>query len=120
MCTCLLYTSKEEFAALETKLTHNLDHELDRFSKEIKAAIAQEILKRYYFQRGAILQRLKDDPDLKKAKMCIRDSTLTSVILSDQCPFSSVARTWNTYFPEGMKLYLAVCSPGRVSVHSFS
>lgn len=58
--------AKEEFAALETKLTHNLDHELDRFSKEIKDAIAQEILKRYYFQRGAILQRLKDDPDLKK------------------------------------------------------
>ena len=29
--------AKEEFAALETKLTHNLDHELDRFSKEIKA-----------------------------------------------------------------------------------
>lgn len=28
--------AKEEFAALETKLTHNLDHELDRFSKEIK------------------------------------------------------------------------------------
>lgn len=51
---------------METKLTHNLDHELDRFSKEIKDAIAQEILKRYYFQRGAILQRLKDDPDLKK------------------------------------------------------
>ena len=32
--------AKEEFAALETKLTHNLDHELDRFSKEIKDAIA--------------------------------------------------------------------------------
>ena len=34
--------------------------------KRDKDAIAQEILKRYYFQRGAILQRLKDDPDLKK------------------------------------------------------
>lgn len=59
--------ASEEFAALEKKLTHNLDHELDRFSKEIKDAIAQEVVQRYYFQRGTVLQRLKDDPDLKKA-----------------------------------------------------
>ena len=37
--------AKEEFAALETKLTHNLDHELDRFSKEIKDAIAQRFMR---------------------------------------------------------------------------
>ena len=69
-------------AALETKLTHNLDHELDRFSKEIKDAIAQEILKRYYFQRGAILQRLKDDPDLKKAIEILNNQSEYSKILS--------------------------------------
>ena len=69
-------------AALETKLTHNLDHELDRFSKEIKDAIAQEILKRYYFQRGAILQRLKDDPDLKKAIETLNNQSEYSKILS--------------------------------------
>lgn len=74
--------AKEEFAALETKLTHNLDHELDRFSKEIKDAIAQEILKRYYFQRGAILQRLKDDPDLKKAIEILNNQSEYSKILS--------------------------------------
>lgn len=62
-----LESASEEFAALEKKLTHNLDHELDRFSKEIKDAIAQEIIQRYYFQRGMVLQRLKDDPDLNKA-----------------------------------------------------
>ena len=59
--------AKDEFAALEKKLTHNLDHELNRFSKEIKDAIAQEVVQRYYFQRGTVLQRLKDDPDLNKA-----------------------------------------------------
>ena len=79
-CGCM--GRKEEFAALETKLTHNLDHELDRFSKEIKDAIAQEILKRYYFQRGAILQRLKDDPDLKKAIEILNNQSEYSKILS--------------------------------------
>lgn len=74
--------AKEEFAALEKKLTHNLDHELGRFSKEIKDAIAQEILKRYCFQRGAILQRLKDDPDLKKAMETLNHPTEYNKILS--------------------------------------
>lgn len=59
--------AKDEFAALEQKLTHNLDRELDRFSKEIKDAIAQEVIQRYYYQRGGVLQRLKDDPDVNKA-----------------------------------------------------
>ena len=57
----------EEFAALEKKLQHNLDLELDRFAKDIKPLIAEEIVKRYYFEKGAVQESLKDDPDLKKA-----------------------------------------------------
>lgn len=57
----------EEFAALEKKLQHNLDLELDRFAKDIKPLIADEIVKRYYFEKGAVQEGLKDDPDLKKA-----------------------------------------------------
>ena len=59
--------AKEEFAALEKKLQHNLDLELDRFAKDIKPLIAEEIVKRYYFERGAVQETLKDDADLKKA-----------------------------------------------------
>jgi carboxyl-terminal processing protease len=60
-------SSSEEFAALEKKLQHNLDLELDRFAKEIKPLLAEEIVKRYYFERGAVQETLKDDADLKKA-----------------------------------------------------
>ncbi|ADV42959.1 S41 family peptidase [Bacteroides helcogenes] len=56
-----------EFKALEKKLTHNLDRDLDHFSKEIKGMIAVEIIKRYYYQRGSIIEQLKDDDDLKEA-----------------------------------------------------
>ena len=59
--------ASEEFKALENKLTHNLDRDLDHFKKEIKSAIEDEVVKRYYYQRGGIVQQLKDDPDLKKA-----------------------------------------------------
>ena len=62
----------EEFAALEKKLQHNLDLELDRFAKDIKPLIAEEIVKRYYFEKGAVQESLKDDPDLKKALEVLR------------------------------------------------
>lgn len=59
--------ASEEFAALEKKLQHNLDLELDRFAEEIKPLIAEEIVKRYYYEKGGVQETLKDDPDLKKA-----------------------------------------------------
>ena len=65
--------AKEEFAALEKKLQHNLDLELDRFAKDIKPLIAEEIVKRYYFEKGAVQETLKDDADLKKALEVLQD-----------------------------------------------
>ena len=59
--------AKDEFAALEKKLQHNLDLELDRFAKDIKPLLSEEIVKRYYFERGAVQETLKEDNGLKKA-----------------------------------------------------
>lgn len=56
-----------EFAALEDKLKHNLDLELERFAKDIKPLLAEEIVKRYYYEKGAVQETLKEDRDLKKA-----------------------------------------------------
>lgn len=60
-------SAKDEFAALEKKLQHNLDLELDRFAKDIKPLLAEEIVKRYFYERGAVQETLKDDIGLKKA-----------------------------------------------------
>lgn len=68
-----LTDASEEFKALEEKLKHNLDHDLGYFSKDIKSMIAVEIIKRYYFQRGSIIQQLKDDDDLKAAMKILGD-----------------------------------------------
>ena len=68
--------ASEEFAALEKKLTHNLDLELDRFAKPIKKTLADEIIKRYYFERGSAQAALNDNPDLDKAIEVLRDTTL--------------------------------------------
>ena len=67
--------AKDEFAALEKKLQHNLDLELDRFEKDIKPLLAEEIVKRYYFERGAVQETLKDDKNLKKAIEVLQNQT---------------------------------------------
>lgn len=67
--------AKAEFEALEKKLTHNLDRDLDHFRKPIQEMIAQEIIKRYFYQKGACMERLKDDADLKKALETLADQT---------------------------------------------
>ena len=59
--------AKDEFVALEKKLQHNLDLELDRFEKDIKPLLAEEIIKRHYFEKGAVQETLKEDRVLRKA-----------------------------------------------------
>lgn len=71
-----------EFEALEKKLQHNLNKDMDHFKKELKSAIAQEIVKRYYYQKGALIEQLKDDPDLKKAIEVVQDTVLFRNLLS--------------------------------------
>ena len=71
-----------EFEALEKKLQHNLDHDLDFFADDIKPLISEEIVKRFYYQKGSIIEQLKDDPDLKKAKEVLTDNAKYKALLS--------------------------------------
>ncbi len=84
-----LADAEEEFKALEQKLSHNLDRDLDHFSKDIRSLISVEIVKRYYYQRGSIIEQLKDDDDLQAALQVLLDpiayqSTLSPVTLAKE------------------------------------
>lgn len=72
----------EEFKALEKKLNHNLDRDLDYFAKPIKEYISQEIVTRYFYQRGAAMKRLKDDTDLEEAIKVLQNPVRYREILS--------------------------------------
>lgn len=72
----------EEFKALEKKLNHNLDRDLDYFAKPIKEYISQEIVTRYFYQRGAVMERLKDDTDLEEAIKVLQNPVRYREILS--------------------------------------
>lgn len=52
---------KAHIDKLETLLHHDLNHDLDRNRSEIADLLATEILKRYYYQKGQIVQTLKND-----------------------------------------------------------
>lgn len=50
--------------SLKVMLKHNLDHDLNLHREAISEYLASEILQRYYYERGAIIEALKHDQDL--------------------------------------------------------
>jgi len=59
--------SKVESDALKAKIGHNIDQDFEHFKKEISEMMTDEIVSRYYYQKGAIKSALKDDQDIDKA-----------------------------------------------------
>ncbi len=59
--------AKAEFEALREKLLPDLDVKLRENKDEILNLLGVEIIKRYYYQKGAIAYSLIDDKDLKVA-----------------------------------------------------
>lgn len=77
-----LSEASTEFKALEKKLSHNLDRDLDHFSKDIRSMMSLEIIKRYYFQQGSIIQQLKEDTGLKEAMTILNNPVKYKEILT--------------------------------------
>ncbi|MDR1119884.1 MAG: S41 family peptidase [Dysgonamonadaceae bacterium] len=75
-------TASEELKALESKLYPDLDRDLELNRASIVQCIAQEIVKRYYYQKGEIIQALKLDDDLKKALEIVDDINIYHQLLS--------------------------------------
>jgi carboxyl-terminal processing protease len=73
--------AKDEFDALEKKLSPDTDKDLEMLKPEIKKLLSQEIVKRYYYQKGAIRENLKNDDGLKKALEVLKDKNEYSKLL---------------------------------------
>ena len=74
--------ASEEFKALENKLSHNLDKDLETFRKDIEELLTIEIVKRYYHQKGEIRQSLRKDEDLDKALEILNNKAAYDKILN--------------------------------------
>lgn len=71
-----------QFTALESMLRHDLQHDLDVNRKAIEEILAPEISKRYYYQRGEIIENLKRDITLDSAAVILKDPIRYYKILS--------------------------------------
>ena len=71
-----------QFEILEKMLKHNLNRDLDNNRKEISELLANEIIKRYYYQKGQIIESLKNDIALDSAAVILNDLNAYRKILS--------------------------------------
>ena len=76
--------AKDEFAALNKKLTPDINADMDLFKKDIVDMINGEILKRMYYQKGYVRHTLVSDPVLKKALSVLNDKELYTKTLTSK------------------------------------
>lgn len=74
--------AKPEFDALKLKLAHNLNKDLTTFKSEIEELLSEEIVSRYYYQKGRIQESLQDDSQLEKAMDVLKSKQLYTSILN--------------------------------------
>jgi len=59
--------AESEFEALKAKLEPNLEKDLGEFRSEVSEMLEDEIVSRYYYQKGAIRSSINDDKGIEKA-----------------------------------------------------
>nr|MBD3620602.1 S41 family peptidase [Sunxiuqinia sp.] len=115
----LMETAKEEkyfdvaeveFEQLKMKIGHELDQDFESFKDELKEMLTDEIVTRYYYQKGAIKSAIQDDKGIEKAKETLKDPNAFSSIFTKGRIISSnlIAQPDNEWVPQpGLVLYEA-------------
>ena len=73
---------EEQLDALENQLHGDKEKDLETFSTEIKELLKDEIVSRYYYQKGRIQSGLASDPEIAKAIDLLNDQTTMMSILN--------------------------------------
>lgn len=75
---------KNNTTQLIQQVNRSKKDDLDQYKQEIKELLEEEIVSRYYFQKGRIRQRLKHDKDISKAvKILSSDKDYQSIFVKD-------------------------------------
>jgi len=70
-----------EYNALKSKILHDKGEDMITYKDEIKMILKDEIVGRYYFQKGRILASLSDDPEIARAIEVLQGSETYLAIL---------------------------------------
>jgi len=73
--------AENRFNALKEELAHDLDKDLELFRSEITELISIEIAKRYYYQKGEIVETLKRDKASREAIALLKDKERYNALL---------------------------------------
>ena len=73
---------KTEYDLLVSRIANNKKEDLSRYKPLIKKYLEEEIVARYYFQKGRIEYSLKNDDDLKEALQVVTNKEKVGTILS--------------------------------------
>ena len=75
---------EKSFAEMEKAVAQDKEKDLETYRDEIAKYIANEIVVRYYYQKGRIRHSLQFDPEIKVAKEVLLDSDRYKKILTPQ------------------------------------
>lgn len=78
----LIDDSKEQIAKIKMTLENDKKDDFQEFETEIVELIEKDIITRYYFQRGKILNRLNGDPEVTEAISIMKDPARYNKILN--------------------------------------
>jgi len=73
--------SKSEYEALLKKVTPSKERDLDKFKEEIKMLLENEIISRYYYQKGRAIDAFRNDLFVNKAKEILENKKEYNTIL---------------------------------------
>ena len=70
------------YQQMKESLKEDKKQDIHKFKEEISLVLANEIVARYYYQKGRIINSLSTDPDIKKAKELLKNPAKYKSILS--------------------------------------
>jgi carboxyl-terminal processing protease len=74
--------AKTEYDALNAKLAHNKQADLQKYKEEIRTLLEEEIASRYYFQKGRLESYIKSDTEVAEAIKVLNDNSKYKAILT--------------------------------------
>ncbi len=83
---------KAEYDALKNKVSVSKKNDFVQFKEEIQRILENEIVSRYYFQKGRMEQSFKYDEDIKAATSVITNNSSLAAILHGEGTYKSIGK----------------------------
>jgi carboxyl-terminal processing protease len=73
---------KDTIEELKQKVSHNKEQDLITHQQEIKDALREELVSRYYYQEGVVEASLKNDPEIEEVMKLMKDMRRVNEMLT--------------------------------------